>query len=141
MIGEKMIKEIHVIDLNNDLIMMLRELFEEERIFRFRNINPEKVDISLKSIPSIIIINEESIKTDIIELCEQIRKNEDNSITPIIVITQDDSKEHKISILEKSVEYVISKNDSKEYLYLLDFSAVSFNFNVIAHFVRLDEEY
>ena len=28
-----MIKEIHIIDCNNDLIMTLRELFEEERAF------------------------------------------------------------------------------------------------------------
>ena len=114
-----MIKEIHIIDCNNDLIMTLRELFEEERAFRFRNINPDKLELSLKSIPSLIIINEESINEDVLELCEKIRKNEDNSITPIIVITADDSKEHKIDILERSVEYVISKKDIKEYLYYI----------------------
>ena len=52
-----MIKEIHIIDSENDLIMELRELFEEEKAFRFRNIKPENLDIALKSIPSIIIIN------------------------------------------------------------------------------------
>jgi len=114
-----MIKEIHIIDCNNDLIMTLRELFEEERTFRFRNINPDKLELSLKSIPSIIIINEESINEDVLELCEKIRKNEDNSITPIIVITADDSKEHKIDILERSVEYVISKKEIKDYLYYI----------------------
>lgn len=108
-----MIKEIHIIDCNNDLIMTLRELFEEERAFRFRNINPDKLELSLKSIPSLIIINEGSINEDVLELCEKIRKNEDNSITPIIVITADDSKEHKIDILERSVEYVISKKRLK----------------------------
>lgn len=114
-----MIKEIHIIDCNNDLIMTLRELFEEKRAFRFRNINPDKLELSLKSIPSLIIINEESINEDVLELCEKIRKNEDNSITPIIVITADDSKEHKIDILEKSVEYVISKKEIKDYLYYI----------------------
>ena len=114
-----MIKEIHIIDCNNDLIMTLRELFEEERAFRFRNINPDKLELSLKSIPSLIIINEESINEDVLELCEKIRKNEDNSITPIIVITADDSKEHKIDILERSVEYVISKKEIKDYLYYI----------------------
>lgn len=114
-----MIKEIHSIDCNNDLIMTLRELFEEERAFRFRNINPDKLELSLKSIPSLIIINEESINEDVLELCEKIRKNEDNSITPIIVITADDSKEHKIDILERSVEYVISKKEIKDYLYYI----------------------
>lgn len=114
-----MIKEIHIIDCNNDLIMTLRELFEEERAFRFRNIKPDKLELSLKSIPSLIIINEESINEDVLELCEKIRKNEDNSITPIIVITADDSKEHKIDILERSVEYVISKKEIKDYLYYI----------------------
>ena len=114
-----MIKEIHIIDCNNDLIMTLRELFEEERAFRFRNINPDKLELSLKSIPSLIIINEESINEDVLELCEKIRKNEDNSITPIIVITAADSKEHKIDILERSVEYVISKKEIKDYLYYI----------------------
>lgn len=114
-----MIKEIHIIDCNNDLIMTLRELFEEERAFRFRNINPDKLDISLKSIPSLIIINEESINEDVLELCEKIRKNEDNSITPIIVLTKDDCEEHKIDILKKSVEYVVPKNSNKEYLYYI----------------------
>ena len=114
-----MIKEIHIIDCNNDLIMTLRELFEEERTFRFRNINPDKLELSLKSIPSLIIINEGSINEDVLELCEKIRKNEDNSITPIIVITADDSEEHKIDILERSVEYVISKKEIKDYLYYI----------------------
>ena len=114
-----MIKEIHIIDCNNDLIMTLRELFEEERAFRFRNINPDKLELSLKSIPSLIIINEGSINEDVLELCEKIRKNEDNSITPIIVITADDSKAHKIDILERSVEYVISKKEIKDYLYYI----------------------
>lgn len=114
-----MIKEIHIIDCNNDLIMMLRGLFEEERAFRFRNINPDKLDLSLKSIPSLIIINEESINEDVLELCEKIRKNEDNSITPLIVVTENDCEKHKIDILKKSVEYVVSKNDNKEYLYYI----------------------
>ena len=103
-----MIKEIHIIDCNNDLIMTLRELFEEERTFRFRNINPDKLELSLKSIPSLIIINEESINEDVLELCEKIRKNEDNSITPIIVITADDSKKE----IKDYLNYII-KNLSR----------------------------
>ena len=70
-----MIKEIHIIDSENDLIMELRELFEEEKAFRFRNIKPENLDIALKSIPSIIIINEDTIKVDILKICQKIREN------------------------------------------------------------------
>ncbi len=112
-----MIKEIHIIDSENDLIMELRELFEEEKVFRFRNIKPENLDIALKSIPSIIIINEDTIKVDILKICKKIRENEDNSITPIIVISSNNLEEHKIDILKESVEYVISSDQSKEYIY------------------------
>ena len=112
-----MIKEIHIIDSENDLIMELRELFEEEKAFRFRNIKPENLDIALKSIPSIIIINEDTIKVDILKICQKIRENEDNSITPIIVISSNNLEEHKIDILKESVEYVISSDQSKEYIY------------------------
>ena len=112
-----MIKEIHIIDSENDLIMELRELFEEEKAFRFRNIKPENLDIALKSIPSIIIINEDTIKVDILKICKKIRENEDNSITPIIVISSNNLEEHKIDILKESVEYVISSDQSKEYIY------------------------
>ena len=111
-----MIKEIHIIDSENDLIMELRELFEEEKAFRFRNIKPENLDIALKSIPSIIIINEDTIKVDILKICQKIRENEDNSITPIIVISSNNLEEHKIDILKESVEYVISSDQSKEYI-------------------------
>lgn len=112
-----MVKEIHIIDSENDLIMELRELFEQEKVYRFRNVNPDKLDTSLKSIPSIIIINEDTIKIDILEMCQKIRQNEDNSITPIIVITSNDLEEHKIDILQKSIEYVITTKETKKYIY------------------------
>lgn len=46
-----------------------------------------------------------------------IRKNEDNSITPILVISDNTEEYHKIEILKKNVEYIISSNASNEYLY------------------------
>ena len=70
-----------------------------------------KRNIALKNIPDMIIIDEETLDVDIIELCRSIRENEDNSITPIVVISSEWEKEHRIKILEQSIEYFILKPD------------------------------
>mgnify|MGYP003316176727 CR=1 FL=1 len=62
-----MFQEIYIIDCENDLVMMLREKFELEKTYRFKNINPTNLDIALKNIPDLIIINEQSINEDIID--------------------------------------------------------------------------
>lgn len=112
-----MFQEIYIIDCENELVMMLREKFEKEKIFRFKNINPSNLDIALKSIPDLIIVNEQSINTDIIELCRRIRENEDNSITPVLVISSSNDEEHKISIMKNNIEYIIPNIASQDYLY------------------------
>ena len=121
-----MFKDIYIVDYNNEIVMQLREKFEKEKTFKFKNINPSNLEIALKSIPDLIIINEATIKIDIIDLCKIIRENEDNSITPILVITENDSEEHKIEIMQNSIEYIISKKSSVEYLY-----------NIIKNIIRL----
>ena len=110
-----MFQEIYIIDSSNELVLELREIFENEKNYKFRNINPKDLDFALKNIPDLIIINEESIETDTIELCRIIRKNEDNSITPVLVIAR--NKENRLEIIKNSIEYVITKQDGKEYLY------------------------
>ena len=112
-----MFREIYIIDCENELAMMLREKFGHEKMFRFKNIKPANFEIALKSIPDLIIINEASINVDIIELCKEIRKNEDNSITPILIISSRNDEEHKISIMKNNIEYIISSSESNEYLY------------------------
>ncbi len=112
-----MFKEVYIIDCENKLAMSLRKKFKNDKKFRFKNINPKRIDIALKDIPDLIVINEESINEDIIELCERIRQNEDNSITPILVITNKQDEKHYISILRNNIEYVVSNNSSEEYIY------------------------
>lgn len=112
-----MFREIYIIDCENELAMMLREKFEKEKRFRFKNIKPSKLEVALKSIPDLIIVNEESIDIDIIELCKSIRENEDNSITPVLVISSNNDEQHKISIMRNSIEYIIPNIASDEYLY------------------------
>ena len=112
-----MFQEIYIIDCENELAMLLREKFQDEKIFRFKNINPINLDIALKNIPDLIIVNEKSIDIDAIELCKTIRKNEDNSITPVLVISSSNKEEHKIAIMKNNIEYIIPNTASNEYIY------------------------
>jgi len=112
-----MLQEIFIIDNDIESMYMLKELFKKEKEFVFRSVKTEQIDIALKSIPSLIIINEDSVECDVIELCKQIRANEDNSITPIIVVSNSKNKEHQLEILKNSVEYYIIKPVDEEYLY------------------------
>ena len=59
-----MFQEIYIIDCENDLAMTLREKFQSEKVYKFKNINPTNIDMALKNIPELIIINEQSIKND-----------------------------------------------------------------------------
>ena len=113
-----MFQEIYIIDCENELAMMLREKFGMERRFRFKSINPNSVEVALKSIPDLIIVNEQSIDVDIIDLCKKIRENEDNSITPVLVVSENNDEDHKVSILKNNIEYIIPNTASNLYLYL-----------------------
>lgn len=112
-----MVQEIYIIDDDESSILVFRELFKNDLEYKFISVKSEQIDYALKNIPSIIIINEDAIKVDVIELCEKIRKDEDNSITPIIVVSSNSEKEHRIKILKESIEYYIRKPVDAQYLY------------------------
>ncbi len=112
-----MVQEIYIIDDDESSILVFRELFKNDPEYKFISVKSEQIDYALKNIPSIIIINEDAIKVDVIELCEKIRKDEDNSITPIIVVSSNSEKEHRIKILKESIEYYIRKPVDAQYLY------------------------
>jgi len=112
-----MYQEINIIDKNLNLTETLKKMFEKEKDYKFKNLKSEEIEKSLESIPALIIIHEDDIDIDIFKLCETIRKNEDNSITPIIVVSSNTNKEHRIKVLSKSVEYFIKKPIDEEYLY------------------------
>ena len=112
-----MYQEIDVIDKNLNLTKDLKTMFQKESGYKFKNVKAEDIEESLESIPSLIIIHEDDIDMDILDLCESIRQNEDNSITPIIVISSNIDKEHRVKVLSKSVEYFIKKPIDEEYLY------------------------
>lgn len=112
-----MAQDIYIIDDDDSSIMVFRELFKNDPEYKFTNVKSEQIDVALRNIPSIIIINEDAVERDIIELCKQIRADEDNAITPIIVVSSIADKLHRIQLLQESIEYYIRKPVDESYLY------------------------
>ena len=82
-----MFQEIYVIDEHVELTEELKEKFIEHGNLKFKRISANDIQSILKNLPQLIIINDDTINIDSIELCKQIRTNEDNNIIPIIVTT------------------------------------------------------
>lgn len=110
-------KEVYIIDDDETSIVVFKALFKNDDDYRFISVKSEQIDVALNNIPSLIIINEDAIERDVVELCKQIRRNEDNNITPVIVVSSITDKEHRLQILKESVEYYIKKPVDEEYLY------------------------
>jgi len=112
-----MIQDIHIIDNDETSVLVFRELFKNDTEYKFISVKSEQIDVALRNIPTIIIINEDAIDVDTVELCKKIRNDDDNSITPVIVVSSNSDKEHRIEILKESVEYYIKKPVNAQYLY------------------------
>lgn len=110
-------QEIYIIDDDASSILVFRELFKNDPEYKFISVKSQQIDIALKNIPSIIIINEDAVDRNIIDLCKQIRNDEDNTITPVIVVSSNKEKQHRMKILQESIEYYIKKPVDEEYLY------------------------
>ncbi|MCI8443960.1 MAG: diguanylate cyclase [Clostridia bacterium] len=112
-----MVQEIYIIDDDDSSIMIFRELFKNDPEYKFISVKTEQIDIALKNIPSLIVINEDAIDRNVIDLCRKIRKDEDNTITPVIIVSSKSDREHRVKILQESVEYFIKKPVDEKYLY------------------------
>ena len=112
-----MINEVYIIDDDESSTMVFRELFREDPEYKFISVKSEQIEIALKNIPSLIVINEDAIKMDVIDVCRKIRRDEDNTITPVIVVSSNGEREHRMKILNESIEYFIRKPVDEGYLY------------------------
>ena len=112
-----MVQEIYIIDDDESSIIVFRELFKDDPEFKFISVKSNQIAIALMNIPSMIIVNEDAIDVDVLKLCKKIRADEDNSITPIIVVSSESDKTHRVKILQESVEYYIKKPVNAQYLY------------------------
>lgn len=108
---------IYLIDDDDTLRKKLNDVFKGERNYKFKQIKTENIEIALKDIPALIIINEDTISESASEVCSLIRADDDNAITPVIVITSDVDRKHRIDVLKKAATYFIKKPIDFEYLY------------------------
>lgn len=112
-----MIQEIYIIDEDESLYNSIKLLFDSEYAYRFRRVKEQELNVALNNIPSLIIIHEDTLQSNIIDICKKIRDDEDNRITPIIVISSNRDHQHRVEILQASVEHFIIKPIDTEYLY------------------------
>ena len=63
-----MVQEIYIIDDDESSIVIFRELFKNDSDYKFISVKTEQIDIALKNIPSLIVINEDAIDRDVVEL-------------------------------------------------------------------------
>ncbi len=112
-----MYQEICIIDDDKKIYDKIKSIFIGETDYLFKSIESSNVEDEIKSIPDLIIINEDGIKNDVIDICKLIRSYKDNSITPIIVTSSDVRKEHRVEILKNSVEYFIKAPIDEQYIY------------------------
>lgn len=109
-------RDVYIIDETEELITSLKNIFKFKRSFKFKNINIDELEEELKNIPCLIIVNEDTINLDAATLCKTIRKDEDNTITPIIVISSNEDDDHKVSVIKNQVEYYLSKPINEQVL-------------------------
>ena len=110
-------REIFVIDNGTCLTSELKGLFKEEKEFKIKPVKSISLDNALKNIPDLFIVNEDTISEETLDICKTIRQNEDNSITPIIVVSSNKEKEHRLRFLESDIEYYIGMPMEYEYLF------------------------
>lgn len=108
---------IYIIDETDDLYEELKELFKDKNNICFKKVKEEDLEVALKNIPSLIILHEDTLKANIIDLCNKIHEDDDNSITPIIVISSNMEHSHRVEVLESCVEHYIKKPVDIDYLY------------------------
>lgn len=110
-------KFIYVVDKENSLKTKLEDVFRQENEMKIKKIVPEKFDNMIKNIPDILVINEDNLEDDVIKYCKKVRNDDDNSITPIIVVSSNKKTSHIIDILKNEVEVYLEQPVEKEILY------------------------
>ena len=112
-----MVQEIYIIDDKPDLKEVLKKMFKGDKGYRFTSVNTKDLDVALKNIPSLIIIDEDNIDEDIVEMCKKIKQDDDNTITPIIILSSNVDHEHRIDLLKLGISHFIKNPIDEEYFY------------------------
>ena len=110
-------KNIYLLDEDDTLIISLKEIMKKERSIKIKNYKVDELKDALTNTPDLVVINEDSLTVDIKEIFKEIKDNEDNSITPIVVISSRKDQEHIIEILKNDVEVYLNAPVNNEILY------------------------
>lgn len=112
-------KYVLIVDDTTEIISLTLKLFNKDKGFIFVHCssNTPTLKSGLQSIPDLIIINADNIQNDVRGVCEYIRKNKENNITPIVITASTREEEFKIDMMKNKVEYVISKPLNEKYFY------------------------
>lgn len=125
-----MIQEVYIIDDKAELINKMKDIFKEEINYHFVSVKAVDMEIALENIPTLIIVEDDNNEMSAIEICQRIRSNEDNSITPVIVISSNYDHDYRVKILNMSVQYFILKPIDEKYFYytvknIIDFVSIN----------------
>lgn len=113
-----MVQDIYILEGNGELKRKLEQLFSnEEDKYVFANFSVDEVDKILLDIPTMVIIDEDYVRESCFDICRKIRSNEDNSITPIIIVSSIWDLRHTVDALSMSIQYYINKPLDDGYLY------------------------
>ena len=110
-------KNIYLLDEDDTLIISLKEIMKKEKNIKIKNYKMNELKDALTNIPDLVVINEDNLTVDIKEVFKEIKENEDNSITPIVVISSKKDQEHIIEILKNDVEVYLNAPVNNEILY------------------------
>jgi len=111
-----------MIQNNDELKNKLDYLFKDEKETKIKKVLPNKYESALKNIPDILIINEDIIDSDnmkenVSTYCQKLRSDEDNLITPIIVLSSNLDTDHIIDVLKNEVELYLKQPVDEQILY------------------------
>lgn len=115
---------IYLIDNNDEIYKSITRIFQKEKDYKIRKAKTNQIEGVLRDIPSLIIINEDGVDEDTIKICDSIRGDENNIITPIIVISSNHDKDHRVKILKAGVEHYIKAPIDEEYMYYTIVNAI-----------------
>ncbi len=110
---------IVLIDDTSELCDVTNKLYEKESDYEFVCTCSKKTKLkkALLTVPDLIIVNEDGLEEQTIGICNFIRKDKDNAITPIIVTSSSRNEQHRLEILKNGVEYYIPKPLNEQYFY------------------------
>ena len=112
-----MLQEVYIIDDKAELINKMKEIFKDEKCYHFVSVKAKDMEIALENIPTLIIVEDDNNEMSAIEICEKIRKNEDNNITPVIVLSSNYDHDYRVKILDMSIQQYILKPIDEKYFY------------------------